>query len=70
MKPGLPSKPSGDYYNKDACEEIDDDKDDCIEKCLEREWVKPRPLYDIDFPGTDCQEYSKDTFRKCKKQCP
>ncbi len=67
--PGVPSDPSDDYYDKGACKEIDDDKDRCIEDCLENTWTKPRPFYDIGGGGTDCQEYSSDTFSDCKKRC-
>lgn len=67
--PGVPSDPKDDRFNPKACEEIDDDDDYCVERCLQKQWAKPRPPYGIGGTGTDCQEYSHDTFEDCKKIC-
>ena len=67
--PGVPSKSSDDYYDKNSCKEVDDDKDDCFERCLEKKWKKARPTYAIGPFGTDCQEYTNDTFEDCEKEC-
>jgi RHS repeat-associated protein len=67
--PGTPSDPQNDYYDPNACEEVDDDTDNCVEKCLQEQWEKPRPRYDIGMEGVDCQEYTHDTFFDCLKKC-
>jgi len=69
LEPGVPSRPEDDYYNKNACQEVDDNKDQCVEQCLQKQWQKPRPPYDIGPYGTDCQEYSNDSLQNCLKQC-
>lgn len=68
LEPGVPSDPNKDYYHKDACELIDDDTDFCVENCLNKKWSEQRPNYDIG-PGTDCQEYSAQTFSDCVTNC-
>jgi uncharacterized protein RhaS with RHS repeats len=68
-EPGVPSDPNDDYYDSDSCKEREDDGNDCIEKCLEKEWQKTRPPYGIGATGTDCQEYTHDTYKDCEKAC-
>ena len=65
----MSSEPSNEYYHHDACKEIDDDKNLCAENCLNKIWGGSRPDYDIGPFGTDCQEYSKDTYSDCVKKC-
>ncbi|MCP3669245.1 MAG: RHS repeat-associated core domain-containing protein [Gammaproteobacteria bacterium] len=67
--PGVPSDPKKDYYDPRACEVLEDDGDDCIEKCLEKKWGQPRPPYGVGITGTDCQEYSDDTYSDCFTEC-
>lgn len=62
-------KPSKDIPNPDGgqCKETQPDNN-CFERCLIKEWAKPRPKYGIPF-GTDCQEYDDDVNAFCRKQC-
>ena len=62
-----PGKPSEDTKKAGQCKEIEPDNE-CFEKCLIREWAKPRPTYGIPF-GTDCQDYDDDVIKYCRKEC-
>ena len=67
--PGTASIPERDNESIAQCVDIDDDKDRCFEECVLKEWLKPRPNYAIGPLGTDCQEYSKETVKICRKEC-
>jgi RHS repeat-associated protein len=63
------TRPDEDYYNPESCKEIDDDKDQCFEQCVRRNFNKPnKPRYGIG-PLTDCQEYADDIYYGCKILC-
>jgi hypothetical protein len=63
------TRPDEDYYDPNSCEEIDDDKDQCFEQCILRNFSKPnKPRYGIG-PPTDCQEYADDLRYGCKILC-
>ena len=68
--PGAPSSPANDNEGTGQCDDIDDDKDRCFEECVLVEWAKPRPKYAIGPLGADCQEYSKEIVKICRKKCP
>ncbi|WP_374658532.1 RHS repeat domain-containing protein [Inhella sp.] len=66
---GAPTTPDKDYFLPDACEK-EWDQDRCIESCIENELKKPtRPRYAVGPLGTDCQEYTAEVIRICKKRC-
>lgn len=68
--PGLPSLPERDNEENFECENIDDDEDRCFEECVLEQWAQDRPSYAIGPLGTDCQEYSKNIVKVCRRQCP
>lgn len=62
--------PNEDYYDPTSCDLVDDDKDQCYERCVDRALRFPPPMmYGIGPQGTDCQEYARDTNNSCKKEC-
>jgi len=64
------TRPDEDYYHPDACEEIDDDADQCFEQCVIRNFGKPQKRsYGIGWQGKDCQEYVGDIRVGCKMLC-
>ncbi len=65
--PGKPTVPGDDYFNEKACEQTQNDNM-CFERCLQREWIKPRPHYGIPF-ATDCQEYDDRVNDLCREVC-
>lgn len=63
------TRPDEDYYDPKSCKEVDDDKDQCFEQCVLRNFSKPnKPRYGIG-PLTDCQEYADDLYYGCKILC-
>jgi hypothetical protein len=60
-------KPSNDAYGSQTCEQVEPDNI-CIEECLLKKFSGPRPRYGIPL-GTDCQEWSDDALKDCRKQC-
>ncbi len=75
-KTGLPfgpGKPSNDFlpYNRmDLCErKANDDK--CLEQCILKAIADPnRPAYSlINAGGANCQKWSNDVLRNCRKEC-
>ena len=58
-----------DKYDSKSCTEVDDDKDNCIERCLLKIWGQSRPNYALGWLGSDCQEYTADTLSNCFKEC-
>lgn len=63
------TRPDEDYYDSKSCKEVDDDKDQCFEQCVLRNFSKPnKPRYGIG-PLTDCQEYADDLYYGCKMLC-
>lgn len=63
------TRPDEDYYDPESCKEVDDDTDQCFEKCVNRNFNKPnKPRYGIG-PLTDCQEYADDLYYGCKMLC-
>lgn len=66
--PGKPTTPDTDYYDERACKKISD-KDECLEGCIRDELYQPRPHYRVGPGGVDCQEYTNQIVRKCKKLC-
>ena len=63
------TRPDEDYYDPKSCKEVDDDKDQCFEQCVLRNFSKPnKPRYGIG-PLKDCQEYADDLYYGCKMLC-
>ena len=63
------TRPDEDYYDRRSCKEVDDDKEQCFEQCVLRNFAKPsKPRYGIG-PLTDCQEYADDLYYGCKILC-
>ncbi len=63
------TRPDEDYYDTGSCKEVDDDKDQCFEQCVIRNFDKPKkPRYGIG-PLKDCQEYADDLYYGCKILC-
>jgi RHS repeat-associated protein len=63
------TRPDEDYYDPKSCKEVDDDKDQCFEQCVLRNFSNPnKPRYGIG-PLTDCQEYADDLYYGCKILC-
>jgi RHS repeat-associated protein len=63
------TRPDEDYYEPKSCKEVDDDKNQCFEQCVVRNFGKPnKPRYGIG-PLTDCQEYADDLYYGCKMLC-
>jgi len=67
--PGRPTRPDEDAYNPNSCDQVDDDKDRCLERCLLTNFKKPRPTYGIGPQATDCQEWADDTLWGCQVHC-
>lgn len=66
---GRPTRPDEDSYSPKSCDQIDDDKDRCMESCLLTNFGKPRPHYGIGPQGTDCQEWAADLKWGCEAHC-
>lgn len=67
--PGMPTTSATDYYTPDACER-EWGEDSCIETCISNRLKNPeRPRYGVGPSGTDCQEFTDDVVRICKKRC-
>ena len=63
------TRPDEDYYDPKSCKEVDDNKDQCFEQCVLRNFSMPnKPRYGIG-PLTDCQEYADDLYYGCKMLC-
>lgn len=68
---GRPTNPNDedDYFHPQACEQVDNDDNRCVEDCLLDRFGRPRPNYGIVGPGTNCQEWAKDSLTECRSQC-
>ena len=69
--PGSPGKPSDDSWPTEGngtCEP--QDNRDCVDQCVIKAVSDPkRPWYAIGLHGTDCQDWSDQVLKQCKKQC-
>lgn len=70
---GTPSKGDGTFESGAQCTKVEDDND-CIEKCLMRNFDSPRPEYALEFGsitngGENCQDWAKKTLDQCQKSC-
>jgi hypothetical protein len=68
---GQPTTDETDYYRESSCWLMHDDPNDrCVESCIEKEWEKERPMYSVAGPqGTNCHEYTDNTFQSCMREC-
>jgi RHS repeat-associated protein len=52
-----------------SCEKVADD-DECLEKCIQKEFKKPVPNYSVDLSkGENCQTWANSAVAVCKAQC-
>jgi hypothetical protein len=57
-------------FNRKTCVRVDGNENRCVERCLLRQFCKPRPTYAYPGPqGTDCQEWAWDQLNYCRSQC-
>jgi RHS repeat-associated protein len=62
-----PGAQSNDVYFPSRCKKIAINK--CIEDCILRKFGEKRPYYGLKGPGTNCQEWARETFDSCKDAC-
>lgn len=63
--PGVNNK--ADQYNEENCSEVSSSP--CINKCVNKKFKEPLPIYGYGPQGTDCHEWAGDTLDACEKEC-
>jgi len=61
--------PSDDKFVEERCTKVQNDHQ-CIQNCIKKKLrSKKRPYYTLFGPGTNCQEWTDNVLRKCRRKC-